>query len=279
VVSNAGPSDAVDVSVIDMVDSSLTVTGVTGTDCSASSGQVVDCTVQLPAGTSQTITVDYTAAAFLPGNGSGNVANDFRFVFVNGTVLESINGQVFLNGVATGQTHDGNDFVFNPPDGSPAFTMHLSCSDAYTGGWGSTDGPVEGVDTNWQVSFFSIARYRNGENFKNCGNLVIPYDVDNTATASGEDSSPEPDVVSDTDTVTLEPGIRLDRLQTNGKRLTVRLTNFTGDDKEIADISIDWPASNGNLKKITLVNTVWTGNLSPSSQLMEVGEFGIHHPD
>ena len=53
VVSNDGPSDAVDVSVTDTVHDSLAVTDVAVTsgdgDCTASVGQEVDCTVQIPA--------------------------------------------------------------------------------------------------------------------------------------------------------------------------------------------------------------------------------------
>jgi hypothetical protein len=62
--------------------------------------------------------------------------------------------------------------------------------------------------------------------------------------------------------VTIEAGITIDRLQTNGKRVTVRLTNFTGENKEIVDISIDWPSGNGNLEKVRLDDpTVWSGCL------------------
>jgi hypothetical protein len=62
-------------------------------------------------------------------------------------------------------------------------------------------------------------------------------------------------------------------LQTKGKRLTVRLTNLTGEDKEIVDISIDWPGSNGNLKEVKITQDtttrIWTGNAAPSSVLLD----------
>ena len=106
VVSNAGPSDAVDVSVTDTVHDSLAVTGVTVTsgdgDCTASVGQEVACTVQIPAEQSVLITVDYTAAPFQTGAPLFGTLNgsEFRFVFVNGSVLEgSADGDVFLDGV------------------------------------------------------------------------------------------------------------------------------------------------------------------------------------
>ena len=81
-----------------------------------------------------------------------------------------------------------NDIIFDPPGDDPAFEMHLSCSDPFTGGWGQSGGPVEGVDVNWQIAFFSIARYNNNGFIKACGNVVNQFDVPNTATATGDDS-------------------------------------------------------------------------------------------
>jgi len=65
------------------------------------------------------------------------------------------------------------DLIFDPPGDDPAFEMHLSCSDPFTGGWGQSAGPVEGVDVNWQIAFFSIARYNNQGFFKNCGYMFV----------------------------------------------------------------------------------------------------------
>jgi uncharacterized repeat protein (TIGR01451 family) len=289
-VSNSGPSDAVDVLVDDLVHDSLAVTGATVTsgagDCSASAGQQVDCTVQIPAGESVLITVDYVTAPFLSEDSPyGTVSgDDFRFVFVNGSVLEGSTdgGPVYLDGVditadvtiVVGLTK--NDIVFDPPGSDPAFELHLSCSDPFTGGWGQSGGPIEGINTNWQIAFFTIARYQNGDFRKTCGNVVNPFDVPNTATAQGEDSSGT-ETVSDDATLTITAGIKLDRLQTNGKRLTVRLTNFTGEDKEIADVTIMWPDSNGSLTKVWLTygrtnDIVWDGTAAPPSALLDAAD-------
>jgi uncharacterized repeat protein (TIGR01451 family) len=275
-VSNAGPSDAVDVSVTDTVHDSLAVTDVTVTsgdgDCTASVGQEVDCTVQIPAEQSVLITVDYTAAPFQTGAPLFGTLNgsEFRFVFVNGSVLEgTASGDVFLDGVPITPGDTKNDYLFDPPGVDPAFLIHLSCSDPFTGGWGQTSGPVEGVDDNWQIAFFSIARYKDGDFFRNCGNVVNPFDVPNTATATGTDSFGT-ESVSDDATVTIEPGITIDKLQTNGKRVTVRLTNFTAENKEIVDISIEWPSSNADLEKVRLDDpTVWSGSFPPPSAFID----------
>ena len=287
-VSNAGPSDAVDVLVEDLVHDSLAVYDVNVTsgigDCSASAGQLVNCLVQIPAGESVLITVDYLTAPFAsaPSPYDTVSGDDFRFVFVNGSVLEGSTdgGPVYLDGVDISADVEiiigltKNDIVFDPPGPDSAFELHLSCSDPFTGGWGQSGGPIEGVDTNWQIAFFTIARYQNGDFRKTCGNVVNPYDVPNTATATGEDSSGT-ETVSDDATVTIEPGITLNKLQTNGKRLTVRLTNFTGDAKEIEDISIEWPNSNSNLKKVRLDDvTTWTGNEMPDYVFLDATDAG-----
>jgi len=161
------------------------------------------------------------------------------------------------------------------PERSPGdpVLLHLSCSDPFTGGWGQSAGPVEGTDTNWQIAFFTIARYNSQGFLKSCGNVTNPFDVPNTATATGEDSSGT-EAISDDAIVTIEPGITLDRLQTNGKRLTVRLTNWTGDEKVIEDVSIVWPNSNGNLTKVWLTydrtsEVIWSGTDAPTDALLD----------
>ncbi|MBJ7879229.1 DUF7507 domain-containing protein, partial [Gelidibacter salicanalis] len=281
-VSNNGPSDAVDVSVTDMVNTSLNVTSVNITsgsgDCSASADQDVDCTVQIPTGESATITVEYLTAPFFDDSSSpyGTVTgDDFYFVFVNGSVLEGSTdgGPVYLDGVdittdvtiITSLTK--NDIVFDPPGSDPAFELHLSCSDPFTGGWGQSGGPIKDVDTNWQIAFFRVSRYNSKGFLKSCGNVVNDFDISNTAYAMGEDSF-ETQNISDDAIVTIGPGITLDRLQIKGKRVTARLNNLTGADKIIEDISVIWPSNNGNMTTIRLSanntsTTIWEGNANP----------------
>jgi hypothetical protein len=97
--------------------------------------------------------------------------------------------------------------------------------------------------------------------------VVNDFEVWNTADASGDDTFGTQDV-SDDAKVTIGPGIIIDRLQTKGKRLTVRLNNLTGDDKVIEDISVIWPVgSNGDLNKVWLTHgstsdVIWQGTLA-----------------
>ena len=78
-VTNGGSSDAENVGVTDVVDSALAVTGVAISpvgDCSASTGQTVDCTiVDLAASSSATITVTYDVAESAGPATIGNVAS------------------------------------------------------------------------------------------------------------------------------------------------------------------------------------------------------------
>ncbi|HSF87412.1 MAG TPA: hypothetical protein VLG28_17370 [Acidimicrobiia bacterium] len=173
-----------------------------------------------------------------------------------------------------------NDIIIDP-DGAgpdPAFEMHLSCSDPFTGGWGQSAGPVEDVDVNWQIAFFSIVRCNDNGFIKNCGNVVNPFEVPNTATAIGTDSFGT-ETVSDDATVTVGPGITLDKLTTKGKRLRVRLTNLTGDDKPIADVMIEWPSSNGNLSKVWSMQdgtswVIWDGMAASPTTLLDATDGG-----
>ncbi len=292
-VSNSGPSDAVDVSVTDMVDELLEVYEISASsgnvDCSASSGQNVNCTVQVPAGGLETITVEYMTAPFLDNDSPYDPlltgGDDFYFKFVNGSILEGTtrgDGEVYFtdnrpegDGIRRDITLEvdivnsltRNEITFDPPGSDLPFTMHLSCSDPFTGGWGQSAGPVEGVDVDWQIAYFTIARFNNNGYIKSCGNVVNPFDVDNTAFATGSDTVDGTETVDDEATVTIGPGIIIDRLQTKGKRLTVRLTNYTGEEKEIEDISIRWPESNGDLTKVWLTygstsDVIWQGNLA-----------------
>ena len=150
--------------------------------------------------------------------------------------------------------------------------MHLSCSDPFTGGYGSVDGPSDPADEQWQIAYFSITRFKSGDFFRNCGNVVNPFPVSNTADTSGDDSFGG-SADSSTDTVEIGPGITIDRLSTNGKRMTVRLSNLTGDTQEIANVTLlDWPSdNNGSLTKVRLGDqTLWTGNLSGPPAVLDV---------
>ena len=289
-VSNAGLSDADNVQVTDTVNGFLEIVEVTpgSPTCTVTPTVIdpgapppliaseLDCTIDIPAGDSVVITVEYIVAPFLSGeqiygDGTGD-GSEFRFVFDNGSILEgNALGPVYLDGVEITAAGEGvltkNDYFFDPDGlgGEDGFLMHLSCSDSFTNGWGQSGGPMEGVDVNWQIDYFAIARYKQGgEFFRNCGNVVGLFDVDNTATATGLDWFPDPpdnDTVSDDATVTIKEGILIDHYQRKAKHASVDLTNFTGDGKVVRFVDLLWPSANGALRQITLGGLViWMGN-------------------
>ncbi len=162
------------------------------------------CTIDIPAGDSVVITVEYLVAPFLSSETPiyGDLTSDgseFRFVFDNGSILEgNALGPVYLDGVLIDDGSGGgltkNDYLFDPdgPGGEDPFLLHLSCSDPFTDGWGQAGGPDEILNPDWQIDYFSIARYKQGgQFFRGCGNVIGTFDLDNTATASGTDSFPD----------------------------------------------------------------------------------------
>ena len=136
--------------------------------------------------------------------------------------------------------------------------------------------PVEGVDDNWRIGYFSIARFNNNGYIKSCGNIVAPFEVPNMGYVSGSDSYGDQTVPSNEDVVvTVEPGITLDKLAVRNKRVTARLTNLTGEAKTIEEILVIWPEDAGNLIKVRLDDiAAWTGSAEPPTTTLDVSDDG-----
>ncbi len=84
----------------------------------------------------------------------------------------------------------GQEVTFNPPDelfgpDDPDFTLHLSCSEPFIDGFAQNGGPTPGENPNWKISEVEIDRYHPNQGlFKECGQVFLPIDVPNTATAT-----------------------------------------------------------------------------------------------
>jgi hypothetical protein len=173
-----------------------------------------------------------------------------------------------------------NEIFFDPDGDGPeaGFIMHLSCSDAFIGGWGDSGGPVEGLDVDWQIASYSILRYHNGgQLFKGCGDVVVPWDVPNTAFADGTDSNSglgTDEVRSDTATVQVIRQLKIEIRNepvTKGKKMDVLLNNTGEDSLTITQIVISWPdgpSGNGSLVTVkfgkpTIYDT--TESMSPAT--------------
>jgi len=329
-VKNDGPSDAVGVHVTDTLSDfipadSYTIDDPTSGACTITPSEL-DCSLDIPEGESRVVTVTFKVAPFLSGDqvftDTPNNGAEFRFVFDNGSVLQgNALGEVTLDGVPIDPhagTQTKNDYLFDPPgvcnedssirceddsdcdegchDGD-AFVLHLSCSDAYTGGYSQLNapaGPQEDDNAPWQIDYFSIARYKKtGDNdgtfFRACGNVVGDFMVDNEAFALGEDSfgdddgdecpleanpggpneendgdpdDPECDSVHDGASVAITTGIEMNNFRKMNKHADVNLINHTKDDKLIRSLELRWPSANGNLRRVKLSGIVfWEGNV------------------
>jgi len=307
VVDNAitAPSDAVGVVISDIVHPSLAVTSVITSgdvDCTDmdSNLQTIDCVADIPAGTSVTVTVQYQAAEFLnPDDPSSTTeGDDFRFVFLNGYILEGssdTNGEAFImvtapDGTVSEWEYDGtkNEVNFDPslildadgfqvfPDGN-LFTMHLSCSDLFVDGWGQAGGPLEGADDEWRISSWSVLRYNQNGFFKGCGDVVVPLDVDNTAFADGTDSNSElgtDEQVEDTATVQIIRQLKIENRSEpviKGKKLDVLLSNTGEDQLTITQVELEWTSNNGNLVSVQFGanNTIWSGSKGSPATILQ----------
>ena len=95
----------------------------------------------------------------------GDKTIQYTFNFVNGTTISGTasDNTVFLAGA-------GGSSVDNPT----GMDVHVSCSDDFPGGWGEKDGPVQGVDTAWQIASYSIAKMKGDKVDKTCGDAFTP---------------------------------------------------------------------------------------------------------
>ena len=123
----------------------------------------------------------------------------FRFEFVNGQVVE---------GMGTKNDHFIPEAGGMDPDNPTGMTVHLSCSDKFTGGFGEKEGPDPVVDSAWQILRFEIKKIKDGKVDKTCsGGLPQPPadpSIDLEKTVNGEDAdNPTGPTVDVGDTVTL----------------------------------------------------------------------------
>ncbi|MDH4147446.1 MAG: hypothetical protein OEY23_20000 [Acidimicrobiia bacterium] len=113
----------------------------------------------------------------------GSKVIQYEFVFVNGQTI-------------TGTADDNTAFLAGAggtdADNPSGMNVHVSCSDSFTGGWGEKDGPVQGVDTAWQIASYTIVK---GD--KTCGDSFVPTPqgepaIDIEKSVNGEDADVPP---------------------------------------------------------------------------------------
>jgi len=139
----------------------------------------INCLFNLIVGSSVTLTTVFVMAAsitdVLPFDSTGDDREDLFFRFASGETIEGSNDPVTADYSGTGTNIatgvDGNDLIL----GNPAnFSIHLSCSDFFTGGFTTKNkddsGPNGPTPDNpdWRVVQFIIGKYKDGTLDKAC---------------------------------------------------------------------------------------------------------------
>ena len=114
--------------------------------------------IRLFAAVFSAVVLGVTLLSALPASAADNIQYTFRFV----------NGQT-ISGTATDKTHFLPDAGGTSAENPTGMEVHLSCSDKFSGGWGEKDGPVQGVDTAWQIESYFIQK-----GSKTCGTPTPP---------------------------------------------------------------------------------------------------------
>ena len=131
---------------------------------------------------------------------------------------------------------------------------------------------------DWQVASYSILRYNQNGFFHGCGDVVVPWDVPNTAYVDGADSNSSIGDGSELDsgaaTVQIVRQLKVEKrgdLVLKGKKADFLIFNSGEDELVITNIEITWPddqpGKNGSLVEVLLgANTIWNTLADPESR-------------
>ena len=264
---NTGNVTLTNVDITDNVDERLVVQDEgTSTDAVCSDHdddvQTILCEVDsLAPGESVTITVTFIALGDdfdgIGGEIDQTSGANYVFYFANGYVLygSTETGEATLldenrDPVTDPWSVEGanQDIYFVTPyddlvNGDLGFFLHLSCSEAFIGGWGST-GPIEGVDhADWQVDAYDVYRFNSQGFLKDCAQ-TFPFDVPNTATASATPPTGAPALADATASDTLEvvniAPIEVTRDRVRRGDVEIQYFNTSYEDLVIDIIRVEW---------------------------------------
>ena len=261
--TNEGNVTLSDIDITDVVDPRLVVVSVTTSVGSCSDPdfdvQTILCEVDsLAPDASVTVTVTYEALAedLVPDGVTTMSGANYVFYFANGYVLYGsteteeatlLDDERNLVPVDEWLVEGRNqDIFFTVPyaggdDGG--FELHLSCSEAFIDGWGST-GPIEGEDDpDWNVLAYTVERFNSQGFLKDC-TQTFPFDVENTgsalATPAGGILTPNPITASDSVYVINIAPIEVTRDRVRRGDVEIQYFNTSYEDLEIEIIRVEW---------------------------------------
>ena len=256
--TNTGNVTLTNIEITDTVEPLLAVQNVqsSGASCTDSdnNAQTVTCSVSsLAPGDSVEVTVDYLALPLadelVPNTGQTSGAN-YVFYFENGYVLygSTEDGTAFLidpdGNVSNADVEGRNqDIYFNVPFGGDGFQLHLSCSEVFIDGWGDS-GPIESEDPEWRILAYEVDRFNVNGNFKDCGQIFAPFEVENVAAAEATPASgtlsPNPITASDTLTIINIAPVEVTRNRVRRGDVEIQYFNSSRDEITLEIIRVEW---------------------------------------
>ena len=116
--------------------------------------------------------------------------SSYEFNFVNGTSLTGSHGP---GGEASIPIEFFEAFygAGNVPAALVGVTIHVSCSDVFTDGWGDVGFPDETDHPDWRIADYSIVRHTPG-NIQECGEPFVTTPTDPPTTPTDPPTTPTP---------------------------------------------------------------------------------------
>ena len=182
-------------------------------------------------------------------------------------------------GTSRAQTRTSSSPSRTPGGDDGGFFLHLSCSEAFIDGWGST-GPIEGEDDeDWKVDAYEVYRFNSQGFLKDCAQ-TFTFEVPNTATASATPPIGAPDLAdvdgSDTLTVTKIAPIEVTRERVRRGDVEIQYFNTSFEPITIEIIRVEWTDPNGTVNDVKLEFASYQDGV-PLGIGLEAGDDGCYN--
>ena len=125
----------------------------------------------------------------------------YEFDFVNGTSLTGVHGPGAEAPIPI-ELLEAFYGTGNVPPALVGVTIHVSCSDVFTGGWADSGFPDETDHPEWRIDNYSIVRHTPGT-IQECGETFVTTTTEATTTTIPDEVLPT--VITTSTTVEVEP--------------------------------------------------------------------------